>query len=184
MATFIIALAVLALAHFIYDGILLPSLRFKTRNDLFSVRDEVRNHYIENKGKINQKAFNVVHDGITRTLNKLHLLSPSMLAAAEQEYKHNKEFRKTVDSRSEIIDSCGDELLINSKINANNLLDKAFLSNIGMWMVYLVPFVVVSMIFKGIENFIVSKIKKFANEIISSTQAGFVNLENKQMQLA
>lgn len=184
MATFIIALAVLALVHFIYDGILLPSLRFKTRNELFSVRDSVRTHYIENKGKINPAAFNVVHDGITRTLNKLHLLSPSMLAMAEQEYKRNKKFKKTVDERSEIIDSCGDELLIGAKKQANNLLDSAFLSNIGMWVLYLIPVVLVAMLFESIKNFIVSKIKKFANELISSTQSGFVQLESKQMHFA
>ena len=49
MITLFYILIILAVWHFVYEAILLPSIRWNLRNELFALRDRLRNVVIENQ---------------------------------------------------------------------------------------------------------------------------------------
>ncbi|WP_382631345.1 hypothetical protein, partial [Streptomyces sp. NPDC056982] len=61
----------MAAAHFIYERILLPSLRLHYRNKLFELRDEVRNQIIANHSEDNTQAAQLVHEALNNAINRL-----------------------------------------------------------------------------------------------------------------
>lgn len=74
----IIALIVFSAISFVYDQILLPSIRQSIRSNIFELRDELRDHLIENKSKFNKETVDLyvlMDDRINQAVNKLHLLT-------------------------------------------------------------------------------------------------------------
>ena len=69
----LISLAVLAILHFIYEAIILPTIRWNLRNELFSLRDKLRNVVI-NKEQYDPATFELAHSGINHFINRLHHL--------------------------------------------------------------------------------------------------------------
>lgn len=135
----ILILFLLAAFHFVYNGIVLPTLRFHLRNKLFAVRDEIRNLKIERRDKCDAAAFKLLHDGINNYLPRLHMLTLSFQVDFQRQYANDQSFRKRVDERRKVIENCSDHDFKQIAKEANEILEWTFVANMGGWFVYVVP---------------------------------------------
>ena len=158
MSTFIIVIAIFAIMHSIYDGIVLPSIRMHLRNRLFILRDEIRKVRGSGLKGQDEKAFWLVHDGINNLLNKLSFLTVERKAKIERAYNTDTELQKKINSRIEIIENCDNEELKNIFHKSNDIIEKAFIANAGGWFIYLVP---IALLFLSIK-----KLSLLASELI------------------
>lgn len=143
MAEYIGVLAFLiCLIHFIYQAILLPSLRQNARDELFILRDELRTNLIKNQKEMDKstlQAYKKVDDGINRAIGRLHLLTASnFFKVSKNSSKENtEEFKKFHDGLKNI----DDETPIKSVHKVNRVLGRVFVLNSMMFFLYLLPIV-------------------------------------------
>jgi len=139
MSIFIIVAAVLVMLHFIYDRIILPTIRLHLRNRLFELRDEVRSIMIEEGRTERDEAFMFVHDGICKFLNRLPEITIHLKVELEKEFQSNEKLRVRTKERIELISQSGNDRLMGLFNEANLVVEKAFIANMGVWFFYLVP---------------------------------------------
>mgnify|MGYP003594425709 CR=1 FL=1 len=139
MTTLIIVISILALLHFIYEGMIAPSLRMHFRNKLFALRDEIRNLKIEGISEHDEEAFWFVHDGINHLLNRLPNLTIERQIRLEVEYKTNNDLRSIVEKRISIVKTCGNKEIIAIFDKTKSVIEEAFVVNMGGWFFYIIP---------------------------------------------
>ena len=159
MSIFILVSIVLVMMYFVYDKIILPTIRLHLRNRLFELRDEVRSIMIEEKRSEHDEAFMFVHDGICKLLNRLPEITLHLKIEIEKQFESNEELRFHTKQRiNQIIDSGNNRLLIVFR-EANLVVEKAFIANAGAWLFYLFP---IAILFDSI-----SKLSEIAKELVA-----------------
>lgn len=139
MKTLILIALVLAIWHYVYDGIIAPSIRQHLRNQLFALRDELREIRESDLSKDDQAAFWFVHNGINNFLNRLPGLtidrSRKIQSAVERDKERERIFAehlgKVLNAENPVIRSVFER--------TNQVLRRAMMTNSGGWFVYLVP---------------------------------------------
>lgn len=74
----IILLMIIALVHFIYDQIVLPTARQNIRSNIFELRDELRSHLIDHQHEFSKETlhvYKIMDDRINHAVNRLHLFT-------------------------------------------------------------------------------------------------------------
>jgi len=172
MDTLIIVIAFLAILHFIYDGIILTSIRLYLRNRLFVLRDELRSLRIHNGDGMDAGAFLLVHEGINNLLNRLHQLTITLKFHFEQTIEYDHELQERIKKRIVAIDECGDEEIKRIFSKANQVVEMAFVANAGGWFIYLIPIALLILSIK--------KLSQLASElvVIPSTEANRLLMDN------
>lgn len=146
---------VLSLWHFVYEGILAPSYRLHLRNELFSLRDELRKLKIEGHvTEADAKVFEFVHAGINAFLGRLPELTFSAQQHARHELQNNENWREKVEKRLELINACQNEEVRSIFERACSTAAKAFLINSGGWIVYVVPAVMCLLFYKSFKHLV------------------------------
>ena len=157
MTYFIIFLIVIVSFHFIYDGIILPSIRLHLRNQLFIVRDELRDLRISGKViKEDQGSFALVEISINTSLKNLHSFNFVNLNKALK--AKDKEIEEKSAENFECITNSKNKELHSIFIRVSEITFYAFVANMGGWLIYFLPIAVCINYFK--------KMKKVAKEIL------------------
>jgi hypothetical protein len=157
---FIIVLA--AIFHFIYESILLPSLRLELRYKLFKLRDKLRNLKAENPTKIDDNVFYLLEDTICTVINRMPYLNIKGKIDASKEFEHNAVFRKRVEHRKNILKECNNEDI--QKIHSKIMLISfgAFCLNAGGWFFILAPLLLIALVVA----FVTSSVFRFKQFLI------------------
>ena len=74
----------LGAAHFIYERIILPSIRLHYRNQLFALRDVARRKIIDGGSDTSMQAATLVHDSLNNAINRLHCQTNFVLKSVWQ----------------------------------------------------------------------------------------------------
>jgi len=151
MSLWIIAFGAIALAFFIYDGILVPSMRLRLRFQLFELRDEARGLKVDDNDGFDDKAFDVLEEFLNVAIGLLPRANISLVAQARQAFANNPELRTAVAERRKIIESCSRREVADIQHRAAQILDWAFLANSGGWTVWVVPIALVLVGFRSIQ---------------------------------
>lgn len=134
----------ICLIHFIYQAILLPSSRQKARDELFILRDELRNSLLDNEELADKKtlrAYKSIDDGINRALGRLHLLTFSnFLKVAKDSDKDKVDKFKSFHF---LLGSIEDTAPIEAFYKVNKVLEKVLVLNSAMLIIYLLPIIIV-----------------------------------------
>lgn len=125
--------------HFVYEGIIAPSLQRTLRNSLFSIRDELRSLKIDGLSEVDEKAFWLVHEGVNSYINRLPYLTILGRRAASKAYRNDANLRARVEKRIEILNSCKNEDINRILKKASIVVKNAFIVNMGGTFVYIVP---------------------------------------------
>lgn len=141
MSTVFAIVVLIAIFHFVYDGIVLPSIRLILRNRLFALRDEIRTLKIDPSSQFDKAAFKLVHDGINTYLNRLPQINLGTTARIIESIKHDDQIRKKIEEREQVIKNCDDQDIKDIFYKANRILGYAFVANSGGWFIYLIPIV-------------------------------------------
>lgn len=143
MTTIIIALAILSMLHFVYDGIILPSIRLYLRNELFELRDELRRFKIDSYVEEESQAFDFLHDGVNNFLNSLPVVSLVMVFNVSREIERNDKLRKKAKQRLNTIEKCENQDLKDIYKRVNYVVLMAFVSNTGLGLIYILPVAII-----------------------------------------
>lgn len=145
-------LIIVSLFHFIYEAIVLPSIRQHYRNRLFALRDRLRSIYINQKDAIDYEIFNLIHDSLSNFINRIHTLTISTEAEFVRMYNTDENFRKIIDKRRTMVDGCEHKELKRIVEQANAILKRSFIANAGAWFIYIIPIVLMAHFFQKISR--------------------------------
>ena len=159
MITLFYILIVLAVWHFVYETILLPSIRWNLRNELFALRDRLRNVVIE-KQKYDKTVFDLVHNVLNNYINRLHWVDLRFEFKFREILKNNPAIRKEVEQNLQKIEESKNQEIKAVFNQTKSILCRAFAANIGGFLFYLIPLV-----------FIVFSIEKLLSIILKNILA-------------
>lgn len=141
-----VVLFVLCMVHYVYQAIILPSFRQSARDELFVLRDRLRDRLIEVQDGADKKtlrAFKEVDDGINRSLNRLHLLTFTNFIRAsissDESKKHDASFKKF----HSLLENSQDETPKEIYIEVGKVLHNVLSVNSLMFLMYLLPIVII-----------------------------------------
>src|SRR5437868_5875971 len=103
MVFVLLTLVVVALFHFVFQGILLPTLRLHRRFVLFSLRDRLRSIRDET---LSQEALRYQQDAINNAMRALANLDVFALEAVKRRLNADQALRNRVAQRIAVIESC------------------------------------------------------------------------------
>jgi hypothetical protein len=139
MSYFLAALIVLIAWHFVYEGILAPSLRLKLRFELFALRDELRLLKVSCGSSLDDKHFHYLQDSINAMISLLPRIDLSTLVAAQSEFERNKEFRAHCEARSKVLDDCNIPQARDLRRKSLRLVGVVLGVNSGGWAIFVLP---------------------------------------------
>lgn len=139
MALIIIAIGVLALAHFLYESVIAPSWRFRIRLEMFALRDRIRDLKIESPESFDDEAFEFIESSISTAVSLCSSVSFMMIARANREFAQNAAAARQAEERARRIVNCGNEEAVQAWNTMRRLVLKALVVNHAMFLVWLVP---------------------------------------------
>ena len=139
MTILILVLTTIAILHFIYEGIIAPSLRMHLRNKLFELRDEARAIKAEGLNPEDEEAFWYTHDGINNLLDRLSWLTLHARITTMHSFRDDPELQALVRKRKAMLDSCKDQRIRDIFNRTSVILEETFNINMGAWAIYLIP---------------------------------------------
>lgn len=148
----------LALAHFVYESILAPSLRLSLKYKLFALRDEVRMLDATCPGLLDDKHYTCLQDSINTMIAMLHRYDFVTIAATELRYRRDAAFRKRLDMRAAFLDGCNDPQVQSIRRRSIELMGRAVAVNSGMLCAPLYPLALMGIGFSALRK----RLKKFA----------------------
>lgn len=152
-----ILIFVLGIYHFLWEGILAPSLRSSLRFELFKCRDDLRRLMIE-KQNVPKWTFKHMQSLINKAIERMHKLDLLTLYEAEQELKNNPKLKEATEKSvarldKEISESgCAELAEIRSRVYKNFAV--VFAVNSGGWIVYILPVFIGVAMFNNIKAII------------------------------
>ncbi|UCE59291.1 MAG: hypothetical protein JSU63_17840 [Phycisphaerales bacterium] len=169
-AILILVLIVLALWHFVCDGIMAPSLRLRVRYKLFAIRDSLR-ALQSRDSEIGSGVFRMLHENINTAIELVPALSVSLIVKAEQRFREDPELREWVDARVKILDSCPIEEVHVIRDRMNTLVRDALFINAAGWLIWLVPIAGIFHLVRSIPKVVVLPIQKLQDVAPTSFQS-------------
>lgn len=149
----------MAAAHFIYERILLPSVRLHYRNKLFELRDIVRNQIISNNGKEEVQAAELVHEALNNAINRLHLMTLPNRVRAQRRLSANPEIQARIRREVELFKKYRDRSLVVTIQESAKILDKVLFFNSLMLILYTLPIM--------LTIWAVAKVLQTANQLLA-----------------
>lgn len=128
-------------AHFIYERIILPSIRLHYRNQLFALRDVAREKIIESDSESAVHAANLVHDALNNAINRLHLLTLPNKFRAQKRVAEDPAIRQRIKREIDVFKRCEDSEIIDVLFKSSRVLENVLIFNNLMLLIYLLPFV-------------------------------------------
>lgn len=171
MDILILIIAACAFLHFIYEGIVAPSIRTKLRNDMFELRDELRNLHISKDDRCSREAFEIAHTGVNQYLDRLHAVTISFMRRFREAYK-DADFRADVERRQMVLNSCESTELRKIVASANSRIELALFANSAGWLIYLVPVALLGICIKAITRWVHRRI----SQLFATPEAGTFRL--------
>lgn len=129
--------------HFIYEGILAPSLRFELRMQLFKTRDEIRYLKLQYPEEFDGELYDFIQDGLNKQLKLLPNINIVGLVHAFQRVKNNPELEQAYRALEAKVNECSvDGVKQLYEEGMPRIFGLAFIANSGGWIVYAIPPVV------------------------------------------
>lgn len=134
------------LLHYLYDSVVVPTLRLRLRYKLFAIRDEVRWLMIQNQGKPGIKALQELHASVNGSLLWLPAIDFHTMLSLRRALDADSELSRAYAYREELFLNCEIPDVPSLRDRMTDVVFNGFLVNSGAWFIYLVPlFMVVTM---------------------------------------
>jgi hypothetical protein len=168
MGTLTVILFVLAMWHFVYESLLLPTIRLKYRYKLFELRDQLRRLSIKNDPEINKDVLGLVDHAISTSISRLPFLSITLLFSAKKTVLSNEALRKKVEKQLDDIKACKSREVQDIFDLTTKYSGSVVIANSGGWIPYLmailIPVLFVLTVFK-LTNMIKKSLRKYVQGV-------------------
>lgn len=135
----IVLLFALALWHFVWDGIIVPSMLIRLRYQLFALRDRLRRLKIEQQDRLSDEIFHMLDGSINDLIDRLPHID--MIAAFKAEWRLREDpcAEDVIGARKAIVQQCGIAEVQDIENKCLALVQAAIGTNSGGWLPYLLP---------------------------------------------
>jgi hypothetical protein len=134
-----LALVAMTVGHFVYEAIILPSVRTSRRYALFSLRDRLRNLRFASGLAINDEAFNVLDSSLSWQLENQHRLTFTMIRSVKRSYLQDKNFKAEIDRNLKIVEACQVQEFLAIRKEAAEHMVATIGWNCGGLIIYWIP---------------------------------------------
>jgi hypothetical protein len=131
--------AFLALTHFVYEGIIAPSLRAALRLKLFALRDRLRLLKMQQGEHLSDEVFLDLQSSINFAVARLKQIDLRLLKHLNDVLESDEKLRKRVERRIAMFEACPIEELHQIRRGYFDALDNVVLMNSAGWFPYFVP---------------------------------------------
>lgn len=170
MEYLIYTIILLAIWHFLYESIILPTLRMKLRYQLFECRDQLVR--LNTGNSIDNDVFDTLYYSINSTISRLPYITLSLVWESKVLLRDNKRLREKISKRKKMIDNCNNNNIKEIDMQAAEITLKALVANSGAWIIYTLPFILLIFIFSAI----VSKVRNYLRDISLTPEVEFNQL--------
>lgn len=167
MDIFIIFIILLSVIHFIYEAIIAPTLRLNIRHQLFVLRD--RSHEIIVADKLineDEKAIKLINRYINTAIDRMQYLNLYTIYKIDKKVKGDNKMKEKVKKTKISIENAKDQEIKNIDKELNKLTGKILLVNLGAWLIYLIPVLLIILFVSKLSITIKSFIKNLVQELI------------------
>lgn len=141
MVSILLALALGAICHFVYESILAPSFRLKLRFELLALCDELRQLETERDPCVAAEAFEYLQGSLHTLASVLDRFDCVTLNALEREIRRNPEVRARVERQTRVLDACGVAEYQKIRTESLRIAVKAVVVNNAIACLYLLPII-------------------------------------------
>ena len=141
MATLFITIVFLAMAHFVYEGILAPSIRLRLRYRIFEQRDRLRELKIV-RDDVSPEIFHAIHDSINTAVELIHAINFSVVCQLDSVLKKNPGLREQIDRRKELLDRCCVDEIKSIRSRTSTIIGEALIANTLGTVIWMIPVVI------------------------------------------
>jgi len=149
MTYLIFTFGALVLLHFVYEGIIAPSLRLNLRFRLFQLRDELRMLKIRHGSDFDDKHFHYLQDGVNNLLSGLPRIDITLLVRVMNEIASDKQLKQRMDARAKILDDCKLDDARRLRKQSIEIVERALTINSGAWVLYVLPIALAAVCYKS-----------------------------------
>lgn len=154
MVILLLIISALAIVHFIYQGIMLPSIRLALRYRVFELRDKLRKLAINNNVGLDTKAYEYMQEAINVTTTFLYRFDLKLALDVHQAFKQNPSLYELAENRHMIIKSCKSQELHRIDSSLKRILALVLLANSGGFIFFLIPLLLlISAVLSAIHQF-------------------------------
>lgn len=156
--TLFLILLAMAAFHFIYEGIILPSMRMKQRFALFALRDQLRRIRAEKKDDVDREAYFLLEESLNTSARFGPYAAVDMVWRAIKEIKSNSELALEVARRLSVVNNAKDKRFKQINEEKSRIVFHCLVWNTLPLALYLFPivlalvilFVVAALIYRGV----------------------------------
>lgn len=152
MAFLLEILASLALLHFVWEGILAPSIRLRLRYKLFSLRDQLR--LLKMRKEVEDEELVCLQSAINTTIHVLARFDLASLSRSARAIDREPLLKKRVEKRMAVIRECDSKTYQEIYEELLTTARHAVAVNNGFWFLYLFPFLVAALGIRTVTRFI------------------------------
>ena len=156
MSYLLLFIVALVISHYIYEALIVPTLRLKIRFELFKLRDELRFLKIKNGHNFQNKHFTYLHDSINSAISMVPRFEIYTIATINMELKKNKTLDNRIKERLKVMDDCNIPEIVEIRRRTEMLALKALCVNSGMWVPYILPILLFSLLYQFIKSRVMS----------------------------
>ena len=132
-----VIIAIFAFWHYLWDGILAPSLRAQYRFELFKLRDLARE--MRCSGKLDRDRFAYLEDSINTAVHMLSSITVCGLVESRLAIENDPELRERIERRLALIEGAPDAESKELSRRVVATVYKAFVVNSGGWFAFVIP---------------------------------------------
>lgn len=167
MANILILIIFLALIHFIYEGIILPSLRLAFRYRLFKYRDELRSLKYENREELSNDVYVALQGYINNAIKILPQFDVITTYKARILIEKDKRLIEFIKQQNSLIDNTSIGEIKNIRDKTIRVCAYAFFANTAMLIMYLLPIFILAALVDYIKSNFKNWMKRIVNELVS-----------------
>lgn len=146
--------------HFLYEGIIAPSIRLKLKYDLFAIRDGLRALRESRASEFKDEIYIHLQSSINNLIKFLPVIDILSIAKAEQKFNEDETLRQEVMRVTRMLEDCKFPEVQEIRTKIRRIFALAILVNNGMLMFYSFPIVFLSVSAKAFLKRIVSAIQE------------------------
>ena len=132
-------MCLLAVAHFVYESIIAPSIRLVITAELIMMKDELEDLRKKEKGKLDDEHYRHLRDSINGLSNRIYSLELMVVTKILSEIEKDRDLKARIKAKSKILDDCVVKEARDMRHKIISLVDSALRTNSGGWLLYLVP---------------------------------------------
>lgn len=146
-----LSLLSLAVLHFIYEGIIAPSVRLKLRFELFELRDNLRSRCLSDDSAA--EVFSIQQAAINNSIRMVPRADFSSLWNFRRKLQRDESLKLEIQERLQKIEAYGCPSFQAIVDATHRVFLQAFAVNSGAWAFYIIPLALIFTCFKRVAEY-------------------------------